>query len=788
MELSKPPTASYTAARDIVALLLLCVVAPSNAVAAVQVVTLAGQGNSLATWDAASGANARFSSSAGLAVDTGGNLFIADYVNSVIRKMTPGGQVTTFAGLAGSTGSTDGFGGAARFNGPQSVAVDGSGNVYVLDCGNNIVRKITPAGKVTTFAGLAGATGDTDGTGSAARFITPNRACVDSSGNIYLTDSGNNNIRMITPAGVVTTIAGSNANPGVAGSTDATGTAARFSSPLGIAIDSTNTNLYVVDHLNSTLRQIVISTKVVTTLAGLAGAGGTTDGTGNAARFNLPADVCLDGSGNLIVSDYHSYTMRKVTTAGAVTTVAGTAGTSGIADGTGAAARFNFQNGCAADASGNIYIADQGNNEIRKMTTPGYVVTTLGGWNGQGGSTDGAGAAASFSSPCGVAVDSSGNVYVTDFGNNVIRKITPAGVVTTLAGLAGSSGSTDATGSAARFNGPRGITIDSSNNLYVAEYLNHTIRKITSGGVVTTLAGLALTSGISDGTGNAARFNNPLQVSVDSGSNNLYVADRTNDTIRKVTIPGGVVTTPYGSAGLSGSTNANGTSARFSFPCGVTVAASGNLYVGDYGNFTVRKIDTSGNVTTIAGIVGSQGTANNATGTSAQFGRPIQLAVDSSEHNLYVADNINNEIRQISLTAPYAVSVFVGSTSQAAGSQDGLGTAASLTGSQGVCIDSSGNFYVADTGNNVIRKMSTQIADVATVDTAAAPIPQIRTLNTNPSTATAWSWKIIRIPTGSACSLSATNIHTRHSRRTLPTSSRFNSSPPTAAGTRAFPP
>ena len=341
----------------------------------------------------------------------------------------------------------DGTGSEARFYNPRGVATDAFGNVYVADTSNHTIRKITPTGVVTTLAGTASVKGSidgaggqasfygsADGTGAAARFTSPIGVATDASGNVYVADFANNTIRKITPAGVVTTLAGT---AGSSRSADGTGSEARFGDPTGVTTDAGG-NLYVADATNHTIRKITPA-GVVTTLAGRAGFRGSADGTGAAAMFNFPIGVATDASGNVYVADRSNHTIRKITPAGVVTTLAGTAGTRGSADGTGAAARFNFPVGVATDTSGNVYVADQSNSTIRKIT-PAGVVTTLAGTAGTSGSADGTGAAASFYSPRFVATDTSGNVYVTDTVNSTIRKITPAGVVTTLAGTAGRKG------------------------------------------------------------------------------------------------------------------------------------------------------------------------------------------------------------------------------------------------------------------------------------------------------------------------------------------------------------
>jgi len=322
-----------------------------------------------------------------------------------------GGVVTTLAG-SGNEGSANGTGTAASFGAPYGVAVDGSGNVYVADNLSNLIRKITAAGVVTTLAG-SGSAGAANGTGTAASFYTPSGVAVDGSGNVYVADFRNNLIRKISAAGVVTTLAGS-------------------------------------------------------------GSAGASNGTGTAASFYFPFGVAVDGSGNVYVADQDNNLIRKITAAGVVTTLAGS-GSAGAANGTGTAASFFAPTGVAVDGSGNVYVADEGNNLIRKIT-PAGVVTTLAG-SGSTGSANGTGTAASFYYPFGVAVDGSGNVYVADYGNNLIRKITAAGVVTTLAG-SGSAGAANGTGTAASFAGPFGVAVDGSGNVYVADTLNSLIRKI----------------------------------------------------------------------------------------------------------------------------------------------------------------------------------------------------------------------------------------------------------------------------------------------------------------------
>jgi len=395
----------------------------------------------------------------------------------------------------------------------------------------------------------------------------------------------------------------------MSGFAEGTGTAARFNSPASVAVDGSG-NLYVADLNNSALRKIVPAGSVgtVSTLAGMAGMPGSAEGTGSAARFNLPQGAAVDGSGNIYVADTFNQTIRKVIPSGSLgttSTLAGLAAGIGSTDGTGTVARFNNPFGAAVDGAGNTYVADKNNHTIRKITSAG-VVSTLAGSAGIPGAVDGPGGTARFRSPGGVALDGSGNVYVADTGNHTIRKITPAGVVGPLAGTAGLQGQTDGTGSAARFNSPQGVAADGSGNVYVADSSNCTIRKITSAGVVSTPAGTPLSCTFADGTGGVARFSLPQAIASDA-LGNLYVADTFNQTIRKVVISGsfGTVSTLAGSAGMPSFADGIGNVARFNTPQGVTVDGTGNLYVADSGNHTIRKVTPSGAVGAVTTIVGT---------------------------------------------------------------------------------------------------------------------------------------------------------------------------------------
>jgi sugar lactone lactonase YvrE len=609
-----------------------------------------------------SGSQARFNFPIGIAVDGSGNRYVADWQNHVIRKVCPDGSVSTLAGAMSTPGTADGSGAAARFNYPQSIAIDRFGTLYVADTNNQTIRKVTAQGLVTTLAGRAGVAGSIDGRASAARFSYPQGIAVDAAGTVVVSDTYNHTLRTISPHGVVATLAGSAGNFGIL---DGVRSAARFSNPQGLVTDAART-IYVADAGNGLLRKVTPD-GIVTTLAGSLANFGLKDGIGAAAGFEGLSNLAIDAAGTLYGADQYAQRIRRITAQGVVTTLpvnapiaghlpvkmpfgiavdpsgslsvtgqfgvhvisggatlktlAGRELEQGLVNGNRAKARFGSLHGVTSDGSGNWYVVDTPNHMIRKIT-PAGVVSQLAG-NGTPGGSDGIGAGASFNYPRGIVADALGNLFVADTFNSTIRKITPAGVVTTIAGAAASPGSVDGRGSLARFFEPEGIAMDAVGNLYVADTGNHTVRKITVTGVVSTLAGSAGTYGSEDGIGVAAHFLKPPGIGVDRAGN-VYVSQPVYSTIRKIT-PGGVVTTWAGRVLEEGAVDGLSDAARFRGPQGLAADEYGNVYVADTGNNTIRRIAPSGQVTTVAGVPGSIGIRTGA--LPGSLAQPVAVAM-----------------------------------------------------------------------------------------------------------------------------------------------------------------
>lgn len=632
------------------------------------------------------GAEARFFGCAGVVVDASGNAYVADMSNHVIRRITPAGLVSTLAGSPGIGGRVNGSGAGARFNQPIGIAMDASGDLYVTEFGSFAIRKVTQAGLVSTYAGSLSENGSADGSLDAARFQRPHGLAFTSSGDLVIADTGNHTIRIVS-GGTVSTLAGLAGN---AGSTDGSGASARFDSPTDI-VCSVGGDIYVSDTSNHTIRTVTTA-GLVSTLAGTPGLIGTVDGNGASARFNYPKGIELIGS-NLYVAQ--NQVVRVVSIAGVASTLAGDPAQAAVIDGSGATARFGSVFGIAATPGGSLLITESAHHVVRTLTTGG-LATTLAGSADSAGSSDGSLAAARFRSPRGIAVASDGTWYVADANNYVVRKISPAGTVSVLAGATGMGGYTDGVGSDARFSTLDAVATGPDGTIYALS--GQMLRAITPAGSVSTIAGTSNLSGAVDGLGAAARFDSPAALVVDGGGI-IYIADTWNHAIRKV-MPDGTVTTFAGSLAVSGSTDGSGANARFAYPQGIAVDDAGNLYVCDTGNKTIRTITPLGVVSTLAGSAGLVGTVDGV-GSAARFESPTGIVLDGAGR-LFVSESESHCLRRVSLAG--MVTTVAGS-SGLRGSADGVGSAARFYQPQGLAVRA-GTIYVADSVNNTIRAIA----------------------------------------------------------------------------------
>ena len=724
------------------------------------ITTAAGNGTAGFTGDGGLATAASFNFPRGPAIDSSGNLYISDYNNHRVRKITPGGTISTFAG-GGATLGDGGPATSAALSNPEGIAVDSGGNVYICDYTGQRIRKVDAAtGNISTIAGTGtgGFSGD-GGPATTAQLSGPMDPNFDSAGNLYFADYYNNRVRKITMAtGVISTVAGN----GVAATTGNGGpaTGASLHGPVSTVFDTTG-NLYISERDGYVVRRVAAGTGIISTFAGI-GAGGSAGDGGPATSANVqPYGIAFDIAGNVLISDPPNNRVRMVNiSTGIITTVAGN-GTGGFSGDGGAAtsATLNGPVELVTDPYGHVYICDAGNNRIREITlSTTFPATAIGSSSvtrivqlqataaetissivvpqSQGGKQEynigtitGCIVDGSTTNPvntvCNIpitftpaypgrrwiplqVVTSTGNINfgLTGIGIGPLAVLTP-GIITTVVGngTGGYAGDGGAASSAQIFHAYRQI-FDNAGNMYIADSSNHRIRKVAVGtGIITTIAGTG-TAGYSGdgGLATGAQLYNPQGVALDSAGN-LYIADYSNSRVRKVTTATGIITTvagngTYGYAGDGGAA----TSAELLSPDDVAFDSPGNLYIADYNGNRVRKVAVgTGIITTIAGNGTAGYSGDGAAAASAVLNSPVALAIDTAD-NLYIADQANFRVRKVTATTGIITTVAGNGTAGSAG-DGGSATSAQLRDPGGIAVDTAGNLYIGDEHNNKVRKV-----------------------------------------------------------------------------------
>ena len=674
----------------------------------------------------------------GVAVDMSGNTYIVDGGSYRVRKVNASGIITTFAGTGvyGYTGD-GGPATAAKLGVLYGITVDRHNNVFVVDNSNNCIRKIDPSGIISTVCGdgTAGYSGD-GGPATAAQLQSPIDIVADTIGNLYFTDWANYVARKIDTAGIITTVVGD----GALGSTGAGGPAtdAELGGPFRITIDK-NGNLYVAEVFYQYICKVDPS-GILTIIGGTGAYGAGTDGDGGmatAAIMTSPCGLAVDTSGHLYFSDIGNDRIRMINlntgivSAYAASGIAGYSGDGGLA----IAGEITTPEGLACDAAGNLLICDADNNRVRKVITSG-IITTFAGQNGLFGEGYPA-TNAEMCIPTNLASDAAGNIYIADYYNNRIRKLDAAtGIITTVAGsgIAGYDDGFSGDGgpaTLAHIYNPIAVAVDNAGNMYIADENNQRIRVVSAAGIISTLTG--------DGTaaflGNnapalGAELNTPTGIAVDN-SGNIFIADQQNNRIRVVD-SFGIIRTYAGSgfAGYGGDSSA-ATMARLNAPSDVATDGMGNVYIADAGNNRIRKVDTAGIITTVAGTTIAGFSGDGGPAVAAQLSFPFGIKADHAG-NLFIADAGNERIRKVNAFG--TITTVAGSGTAGFAGDGGPAIAAQLNNPTGIAVDPSGMMYIADGNNFRIRKLdlALSVPDVNNnrfADVKVYPIPSNGKLN-----------------------------------------------------------
>ncbi len=642
-------------------------------------------------------------------------LYVCDANNNVVRMINPAAIVTSYAGNGFGAGTgTGGYMGdngpatSAELFIPQGIIRDTAGNTYMADAGNHVVRKIDPSGVITTIAGTGAAGNSGDGFAATAALLNfPVGVATDTSGNIYISDYYANVVRKVNTSGIISTIAGTG-TPGY-NFDGVAATTAQLDSPSHIVVDAHGA-LYICDDANHRIRKVNTTTGLISTMVGTGMPGNSGDhGLATAAQINIPRGITIDHSGNLYFTDVAENVIRRVgIMADSIFAFAGTPGTPGYSGdgGPATAAMLNAPDGITADSAGNVFFCDRLSKVVRRITTTGIISTVAGHDDSLFCGDGGPALQAEMDSPMASAYDAAGNLYIADYGNNCVRIVSPTGNISTFAGdaLAGPGYSGDGgPATAAKLNHPKAVATDAAGNVYIADAGNSALRVVHTSGNIATFAGTPTVAGYSGDGGSAlsAKLSDPTGLIVDSVGN-VYFSDAGNSALRVVHTSGNISAVAGNGTPGSGGDGGAASAAQLVYPMGLAFDAAGNLYIADSGAARVRVIHTSGNIATFAGT-GTRGfSGDGAAASSAELTAPMGVVVDDTG-NVHISDGGDARIRIVHTSGN--ISTYVGTGVPGFNGDGPIGTA-QLNMPVGLTKDQSGTIYVTDRKNDRVRKFT----------------------------------------------------------------------------------
>lgn len=648
----------------------------------------------------------------GIVVDPAGNLYIADAANHRVRKVTPAGAISTVAGTGHQGFSGDhGPATAAQLNQPYGLALDMAGNLYIADYGNQRVRAIGTNGNITTVAGdgPSGTYAD-GGPATAALLLGPHDLATDAAGNLYISELLGHRVRQVAPGGKISTVAGI----GIAGYGGDGGpaTAAQLDQPAGLALDGAG-NLYIVDSRNFRIRKVLAGAGTISTVC--------SQQTFNAQNFTYTVNLfglAADGAGDIYFLDVANAAAWQLNPAGVLTQLAGVPGGGGYTGDGQPALQTALINPIEVtrDAAGDLYISEF--ERVRSVTAATGIINTVAGDGTFGFGGDGGSALmAVLNTPTGLALNN-GSLYISDTNNQRVRQVA-SGSIATVAGN-GTPGYLGDSGPAlsARLSSPTGLAFDPAGNLYIADSKNNNVRSVNPSEVITTFAGIGTCGFGAEGDPAALTPLCGPQSAVVDLAGNTYIADTQNNRVIMVDSAGNIqIVAGNGTAGDAGA--GNSAWGELYEPQGVALDSAGNLYIADTQNHRIRMLAPGGAISTIAGTGNAGFSGDGGAAAAAELNAPSQVAVDTSG-NVYIADTLNHRVRLV--TTDGNIATIAGTGDAAYNGDDGPAVQVALSAPGGVALDGQGNVYVADTGNNRVRMLST-------TQTVVTPTPPVQLIN-----------------------------------------------------------